>query len=72
MLVTIECHLETVQMSNAPKHHLSGEAAGSSFENFLEEAGIVEEVYAIAMERVNAWQAQERVRALLKEQEQPR
>ncbi|TLX17012.1 hypothetical protein [Rhizobium sp. MHM7A] len=59
-------------MSNVPKHHLSGEAAGSSFESFLEEAGIAEEVYAIAVERVTAWQAQERVRALLKEQEQPR
>lgn len=58
-------------MSNAGKHDPSGKAAGP-FDGFLEEAGIAEEVRTIAIERVNAWQKQERVRALLKEQEHPR
>jgi hypothetical protein len=36
---------------------------------FLEEAGIAEEVYAVAMERVSAWQDHQRVQSLLDDEE---
>ena len=36
---------------------------GSSFDDFLEESGILEEVNATAMKRVIAWQIQEAMKA---------
>ena len=51
-------------MSIVRKHDRADEAVGSSFQSFLEEAGIVEEVHAIAMARVTAWQEQQRTRTL--------
>jgi len=37
--------------------------AGSSFESFLEEEGILEEVRAVAIKRVIAWQLSEAMKA---------
>lgn len=45
------------------------EVVGSSFQSFLEEAGIAEEVHAIAIARVTAWQEQDRMRASKAEEE---
>jgi hypothetical protein len=59
-------------MSNTRNHDLSPETVGSSFESFLEEAGIAEEVNAVAIERVNAWLAEKRLRTLLEEKEPSR
>jgi hypothetical protein len=48
------------------------EPVGSSFQSFLEEAGIAEEVHAIAIARVTAWQEQKTMRALKAEEEATR
>jgi len=59
-------------MSSDHNRVLSGEVGGSSFESFLEEAGIAEEVYAVALERVSAWLAKEGVRTASEDQEPAR
>jgi antitoxin HicB len=41
------------------KNHRKVDHSGSSFDSFLEEAGIKEEVEAVAIKRVIAWQLQQ-------------
>ncbi len=47
---------------NAKKKHGTVEHTGSSFDSFLEEEGIREEVEAVAVKRVISWQLAEAMR----------
>jgi antitoxin HicB len=44
---------------NGRKNHKKRDHSGSTFDSFLEQEGIREEVEAVAMKRVLAWQLQE-------------
>jgi antitoxin HicB len=47
---------------NAKKHNKKTDHSGSSFDEFLEEDGIREEVEAVAIKRVLAWQLERAMR----------
>ncbi len=47
---------------NAKKHHKRLDHRGSTFDGFLEEEGIREEVEAVAIKRVLAWQLAQAMR----------
>ena len=47
---------------NAKKHRKRTDHSGSSFDSFLEQEGIREEVEAVAIKRVLAWQLEQAMR----------